>query len=605
MKKNVCFLLFFTFSLGFIHAQNPLLDSLIHHIKDLSTQKASIQRDTNIILSLSLLTERSLNMGDSRNQFFLDSLQRFTKKTNWPKGLGLHERALGKQNDVKGNYTEALKHYTNAIQLLKKAGGDSFELAYAYVLAAFVLNNNGLTDKCIEMLNEALPYAKATKNKNNLCWIYDFLGDYNYYDSFGIRNYKKALFYYKEVEKNIPYTTSPTLKADNPHCLANVYMKLGDEKKANDYRDNALRIAKHYNNRVVIFATYADLADIYEQQKSYEKALEYRKASLEYAQKSGWKEMESRAENYIYQTYKRTGDYKNALKYYELHKTHEDSLGRFSVQKAYAELQAKYEAEKQQLRITDLENEQLIQTQNFLIGLSVLGVLLTCFIFWSNRKLKAKNQQLKTKNREIEDALLKGQTIERKRVASELHDNLNTKIAALRWRLEALDTSKYPEADQKIHAGLLQTLEDVYADVRLISHNLLPTELETQGLVAALQKLTEKLNVNAKTVFHLITNGITERLNPKIEHQLYSVALELVNNVLKHAQAQQVWISISQNHEVVSLTVSDDGVGMSNVEKATGVGLRNISARVEALNGTWLIDSKPTTGTKVTIEVPV
>ncbi|MCP1384302.1 tetratricopeptide repeat-containing sensor histidine kinase [Runella salmonicolor] len=605
MKKTVCFLLLFPFSLGFMQAQNPLLDSLIHHINDLSTKKASIQRDTNIILSLSLLTERSLNMGDSRNQFFLDSLQRFTKKTNWPKGLGLHERALGKQNDVKGNYTEALKHYTNAIQLLKKAGGDSFELAYAYVLAAFVLNNNGLTDKCLEMLNEALPYAKATKNKNNLCWIYDFLGDYNYYDSFGVRNYKKALFYYKEVEKNIPYTTSPTLKADNPHCLANVYMKLGDEKKANDYRDNALRIAKQYNNRVVIFATYADLADIYEQQKSYEKALEYRKASLEYAQKSGWKEMESRAENYIYQTYKHIGDYKNALKYYELHKTHEDSLGRFSVQKAYAELQTKYEAEKQRLRITDLEKEQLIQTRNFLIGLSVLGVLLTGFIFWSNRKLKAKNQQLKTKNREIEEALLKGQTIERKRVASELHDNLNTKIAALRWRLEALDTSKYPEADQKIHAGLLQTLEDVYADVRLISHNLLPTELETQGLVAALQKLTEKLNGNAKTVFHLVANGITERLNPKIEYQLYSVALELVNNVLKHAQAQQVWISISQNDEIISLTVSDDGRGMSNIEKATGVGLRNISARVEALNGTWLIDSKPTTGTKVTIEVPV
>ncbi|RDB03778.1 tetratricopeptide repeat-containing sensor histidine kinase [Runella aurantiaca] len=605
MKKTVCFLLLFPFSLGFMQAQNPLLDSLIHHINDLSTKKASIQRDTNIILSLSLLTERSLNMGDSRNQFFLDSLQRFTKKTNWPKGLGLHERALGKQNDVKGNYTEALKHYTNAIQLLKKAGGDSFELAYAYVLAAFVLNNNGLTDKCLEILNEALPYANATKNKNNLCWIYDFLGDYNYYDSFGVRNYKKALFYYKEVEKNIPYTTSPTLKADNPHCLANVYMKLGDEKKANDYRDNALRIAKQYNNRVVIFATYADLADIYEQRKSYAKALEYRKASLEYAHKSGWKEMESRAENYIYQTYKHIGDYKNALKYYELHKTHEDSLGRFSVQKAYAELQAKYEAEKQQLRITDLEKEQLIQTRNFLIGLSILGVLLTGFIFWSNRKLKTKNQQLKTKNREIEEALLKGQTIERKRVASELHDNLNTKIAALRWRLEALDTSKYPEADQKIHAGLLQTLEDVYADVRLISHNLLPTELETQGLVAALQKLTEKLNVNAKTVFHLIANGITERLNPKIEYQLYSVALELVNNVLKHAQAQQVWISISQNDEIISLTVSDDGRGMSNIEKATGVGLRNISARVEALNGTWLIDSKPTTGTKVKIEVPV
>jgi len=605
MKKIGCIFIFHLIACGFLKAQNPLLDSLIHEISALQKQPSSLQRDTSIILSLSLLTERSLNLGDARKQYFLDSLKRFTQQTQWPKGLGLYERAMGKQNDVKGNYTEALKHYNNAIQLLKKAGGDSYELGYAYVLAAFVLNNNGLTNKCLEYLNDALPYAKATKNKNNLCWIYDFLGDYNYYDSFGIRNYKKALYYYQEVEKNIPYTSSPTLKADNPHCLANAYMKLGDEKRANEYRDKALKIAKLYNNRVVIFATYADLADIYQQRKQYDKAIEYRKASLDYARQSGWKEMESRAENYIYNTYKLAGDYQNALRYFEAHKAHEDSLGRFSVQKAYNELQTKYEAEKQQLRITDLENEKLLQTRNLLGGLSILGVLLTVFILWSNSKLKTKNEELKTKNREIESALLKGQTIERKRVASELHDNLNTKIAALRWRLEALDTSKYPEADQKIHAGVLQSLEDVYADIRLISHNLLPPELETHGISVAFQKLIEKLNSNTKTEFHLVTNNLTERLNPKTEYQLYSIALELVNNVLKHAQAQQVWMSLSKNEERVSLTVSDDGVGFQQKQSPEGVGLRNISSRVEALQGEWQVESKPNSGTKVTVEVPV
>ncbi len=590
---------------GFLKAQNPLLDSLIHEISTLGKQSSSFQRDTAVILSLSLLTERSINLGDSRKDFFLDSLKRFTQQSNWPKGKGLYERALGKKNDVQGNYTQALHHYDNAIRLLKKAGGDPYELSYAYVLAGFVLNNNGLTNKCLNYLNEALPYAKATKNKNNLCWIYDFLGDYNYYDSFGIRNYKKALYYYQEVEKNIPYTTSPTLKADNPHCLANAYMKLGDEKHANEYRDKALKIAKFYNNRVVVFATYADLADIYQQRKQYDRAIEYRKASLDYARQSGWKEMESRAESYIYTTYKLAGDYQNALRYFEAHKAHEDSLGRFSVQKAYNELQIKYEAEKQQLRITDLENEKLLQTRNFLMGLSVLGILFTGFILWSNRKLKSKNEELKTKNREIENALLKGQTIERKRVASELHDNLNTKIAALRWRLEALDTSKYPEADQKIHAGVVQSLEDVYADIRLISHNLLPPELETHGIAIAFQKLIEKLNSNTKTKFHLVVNDFKERLNPKIEYQLYSITLELVNNVLKHAQAQQVWMSLSKNEESVSLTVSDDGVGFQQKQSPEGVGLRNVSSRVEALQGKWQVESKSNSGTKVMVEVPV
>jgi len=605
MKKTVFSCFFYLTALCLTQAQNPLLDSLIHEIDKWQPKPVSLQRDTNIILSLSLLTERSLNLGDSRREFFLDSLKRFTGKTKWAKGKGLYERALGKKNDVQGNYTEAFQHYDNAIQLLKKAGGDPFELGYAYVLAAFVLNNNGLTNKCLEYLNEALPYAKATKNKNNLCWIYDFLGDYNYYDSFGIKNYQKALYYYQEVEKNIPFTTSPTLKADNPHGLANAYMKLGDEKRANTYRDKALKIAKGFNNRVVIFATYADLADVYEQKQQYAKAIEYRKASLDYARQSGWKEMESRAENYIYNTYKLAGDYQNALRYFEEHKAHEDSLGRFSVQKAYAELQTKYETEKQQLRIQALENESLTKTRNFLLGISLLGMLLTAYIFWSNQRLKSKNEELSRKNKEIEEALLRGQTIERKRVASELHDNLNTKIAALRWRLEAMNTATYPEADQKIHASVLQTLEDVYADIRLISHNLLPAELETHGIAVALQKLIEKLNTNTKTQFHLVTKGLTQRLDPTIEYQLYSIALELVNNVLKHAQAQQVWLSLSENSENVTLTVSDDGIGFQKESNSAGVGLRNISSRVESLHGHWLTETKPSAGTKVTIEVPV
>ena len=605
MKKLLYIFILQLFVANSPKAQNPLLDSLIREIGELRQKSPSLSRDTSLILSLSLLTERSINLGDTRQAFFLDSLQRFVKRINWLKGKGLYERALGKKNDIKGNYTEALNHYNNAIQLLQKAGGDPYELGYAYVLAAFVLNNNGLTQKCLEYLNEALPYAKATKNKNNLCWIYDFLGDYHYYDSFGVKNYKKALYYYREVEKNLPYTTSPTLKSDNPHGLANAYMKLGNEKLANEYRDKALKIAKYYNNRVVIFATYADLADIYQHRKQYNKAIEYRKASLEYARQSGWKEMESRAESYLYTTYKLAGDSQNALRYLEAHKIHEDSLGRFSVQKAYAELQTKYEAEKQQLRITELEKEKLRQTRNFLLGLSLLGVLLSAYIFWSNRRLKAGNELLKAKNREIESALLKGQTIERKRVASELHDNLNTKIAALRWRLEALDISKYPKPDQKILAGLVQMLDDVYADIRLISHNLLPPELETHGISAALQKLTKKLNFNTKTKFHLVTNELTERLNPKMEYQLYSIALELVNNVLKHAQAEQVWMSLSKNDETVTLTVSDDGIGFQEKQRPEGVGLRNISSRVEALQGTWKVESKPNNGSKVTVEVPV
>jgi signal transduction histidine kinase len=585
-------------------AQNPIFDTLIRDITLRKQQPASLRRDTAIVLSLSLLTERSINVQDPRSQVFKDSLRRFTERVGWPKGHGLYLRALGKEQDRKGNYPAALTYYEKAIKSLENAGGDPYELAYAYILAGFVMNNNNRPEECIKYLNKALPLSLNAQNTNNLCWVYDFLGDYYYYDRFGKRDYQKALYYYQLVEKNLLRATSPNLKADNPHCLANVYYKLGDKKRAEQYRARALKTALALNQRVVVFAIYSDLAQIVEEKRDFEDAIRYRKTSLDFAQQAGWKEFESRAYDELYASYKQKGDFKNALQAYEQHHALEDTLKRSELQQKYSELQAQNEAEKQQLKIKALENENLTRTRNFLAGFLLFGAVLTGFIVWYNRRLKIKNEELSTKNREIEDALHRGQTIERKRVASELHDNLNTKLAALRWRLEALDTSKYPEADQRIHASIIQSLEDAYADVRLISHNLLPAELETEGLVVALQKLTNKLNANNRTQFHLLIKDLTDRLPSTIEYQLYSIILELVNNILKHARATHVWVSLSQYAQQIALTVSDDGVGFELNNTSDGVGFRNIAARVETLNGQWQLETKPNAGTKVTVEVP-
>jgi signal transduction histidine kinase len=212
---------------------------------------------------------------------------------------------------------------------------------------------------------------------------------------------------------------------------------------------------------------------------------------------------------------------------------------------------------------------------------------------------------LSSKNREIEQALVRGQRIERKRVASELHDNLNTKVAAFRWHLEAMNTDGFDTQNQKIHDRLLQMSDDVYADIRLISHNLLPSELETQGLSSALYKLVDKLNVGTKTAFTLVKDGEGERPSSVVEYQLYNVALELVNNVIKHAKATQAWISLTQTPRKMLLTVSDNGVGFSSEHQSEGIGMRNIQARVEELSGKISIESRPEHGTKVAVEVPI
>ncbi|RYU94975.1 tetratricopeptide repeat-containing sensor histidine kinase [Emticicia agri] len=611
MIKLFCYLLLISLSLkGF--AQNPSLDSLINQIHSLAKQNQSFQRDTVIISKLNLLTERTINLADKRADGFLDSLLRLTNKTDWLKGKGLYYRASGKKQDRNGNYTEALKLYSKASEILIKAGGDPSDLCYTYILTGFVLNNNGRPDKCLEYMEKALPLAKMSYNTNNLCWILDYYGDYNYYDNFGIKNYRKALSYYLQVESLLPRATSANLKADNPHCIANCYTQLGNEHLAAHYRDKALKYAQETNNRVVIFAIYSDLAEIYENKKQFAKAIEYRKLSLEYARQSGWMEIISRAENQIYQTYEMAGDSGNALKFLKAYKTHEDSLGRVSVNQKYAELEADYNFVKQQTRIKTLEYEALKQAdeKKSLIGMGLIfsllvGIILIAYVFWNNKQLKQINAELVQKNEEIQGALLKGQTIERKRVASELHDNISAKIASLRWRLEAINPSFQTEKESKIFNSTVEALSEVYTDVRLLSHNLLPAELELHGLAKALENMVKEINSLGKANFSLSISTHDERFANKIEYELFSVILELSNNVLRHAQAPEAFIALTQIDGKLQLVIKDNGIGMPEKFFKNGMGLNNVRTRVASLHGEIDFVSLPEKGTEVVVKVPV
>lgn len=280
-----------------------------------------------------------------------------------------------------------------------------------------------------------------------------------------------------------------------------------------------------------------------------------------------------------------------------------------SLTNALEKLRIQNEEEKQKTRIKTLENgilkranEQDEWIRNILLSSLLLGIGLAGYVILNNQKLKTKNKELKARHEEISGMIFKGQAIERKQASSELHDNLNTKIVALKWRFEVLDTSKYSKQDQKILSDFIKVLDDIYMDVRLISHNLLPAELETQGLVMALQKLLNNIS-NRHISFHLLTEGITHRLDPQLEHELYNVALELINNILKHAQATQAWVSLTQQDHRISLTVSDNGKGIDLSQTENGVGLRNVYARVDNINGRVQISRQGTHGTNVQVDV--
>jgi len=139
----------------------------------------------------------------------------------------------------------------------------------------------------------------------------------------------------------------------------------------------------------------------------------------------------------------------------------------------------------------------------------------------------------------------------------------------------------------------------------MLIFELRPPILAEQGLAAALRARLEAVEGRAGLKTELYVEG-ESRLPPEPEEGLYRIAVEALNNALRHAQARCISVSLWFKPEATRLEVADDGIGFdpAAARKAGGLGLRGMEERAEEMGGTWSVDSSPGTGTRVTMVVP-
>ncbi|MFN8354237.1 MAG: sensor histidine kinase [Spirosomataceae bacterium] len=257
------------------------------------------------------------------------------------------------------------------------------------------------------------------------------------------------------------------------------------------------------------------------------------------------------------------------------------------------------EQQIKQLQIQQLNQQVVLQdrTRNFLMATVGLLLLLVGASFWYNRRLFRKNK-------EIQEALLKGQKIERRRVAADLHDNLGGMMSAIRLSIEAMDVSELSPKEKEVYQNVLTMTKQAYNEVRLLSHNLQPEELEKFGLVEALYRLIGKLNTSQKIHFELKSSPLP-RLHKELEFNLYSICLELSNNIVKHSGATEAMFELLLKATQIQLFVTDNGKGFIPNNTSDGIGMRNIQERTEQLGGILKIHSEPNEGTLFSFYVPV
>ncbi|MBN2521496.1 MAG: sensor histidine kinase, partial [Bacteroidales bacterium] len=199
---------------------------------------------------------------------------------------------------------------------------------------------------------------------------------------------------------------------------------------------------------------------------------------------------------------------------------------------------------------------------------------------------------------------------ERKRIAREIHDGIGPLLSTIKIYLESasddLKEGKNNKVFEKI-ANITQMIDSVAIDIRSISHDLMPRVLEDFGLVAALENLCDKMNKLNKINVTFYTSGINGRFK-KLEFGIYRIAQELMNNAFKHSEAKNLTLQLIQHKNSIVLMTEDNGIGFDLVKitkENTGIGLKNVEARVKALGGILDIDTAIGRGVTTTIEIPI
>ncbi len=304
------------------------------------------------------------------------------------------------------------------------------------------------------------------------------------------------------------------------------------------------------------------------------------------------------------QAYK--GDYKNAYNSLQAKFRYNDSL--FSQKNKNAI--AKLESEKELQQLTAINKQKSI-INRILIG-SAAALLLIGILGYRNFKTKQKLHKTqiiqleKDKQLLAIDAMLKGQEEERSRLAKDLHDGLGGMLSGVKLSFVNMKENLILDAESvmSFENSILQ-LDNTIAELRKVAHNLMPEALVKFGLKNALLDFCNSMQLYGKTKIIFEQLGAERLLSNTADLYIYRIVQELINNAIKHADADQILVQLTKTTDKVLLTVEDDGTGFNTglLQSAKGIGIRNIQQRIGYLKGKLEISAKPGEGTSINIEL--
>ncbi len=538
----------------------------------------------------------NLNIGDYDKSidYYYKALELYDKHHKKLRGISVLIN-IGNIYLYHGEYKKALVEYRKGMVILNQNKGKrlSFE--------ASILTNMGACYKALGNLDTAMLY------------------------------FENAL----KIRKKIGPTTSVAGIYDN---IGSIKKSQGDFDAALTYFQESLTIRKKTKIPRWIASSYGNIGLLYAKQKKSRKAIVYLKKAIDIAEKNSLLEIKLECIHGLSQAYSDLGDYKKALDYFVNYRELNDSIHSLKLEEKLSKYKQKYESEKKDRLIehleetkkrTDLEAEKQKITnekQGLLVktlSLAAILLLIILFILYRYFKMKrAADHELFEKNEQINhqktlklmkdlemssiESFVEGQEKERARIAADLHDRLGTLLSTVRLHFNSMEELLNQDKDAKqSYEFAMQLLDKSVGEVRAVSHNLSKGVLTQFGLIAAVENMRDAINSAGKIQMQVMSYDIGTRLEPESEISLFRVIQELITNVIRHSQADEVMVQFSGSNTHLSVMVEDHGIGFDpdNV-KSDGIGTKNLKMRVEDIEGSITIDSTIGQGTTIVIDVP-
>lgn len=529
------------------------------------------------------------------------------KKDTFNIGVSLFN--LGEGYKLKSQHEKGIEYTLRGVKMLEGKGYTNIEANLNAGLQSSYLMLKQYK-KSVQYGLKSIALARKLENKIPMLGAMTNLANcYNEMDQ-----YDKAEKLYNEV---LPIAIKLEVKNIEALCYEgklDIAIQRNRIEDVKMYAEKALKLHTEIDHSTGIMGAYHNLGLYYLMKNNLAKAEEYANIALKLGKTHQQLEHQTYALNLLSNIAYAKHDIVKGIAYGKKSKALSDSIFNTLVAEKDAQMRVQYETEKKDVKIK-LQQATIRQKNTFnyiLIG-GAVALLIIILLGYRNYTHRQKIQQQRISELETEkqlaatEAVLKGEEQERSRLAKDLHDGLGGMLSGIKYSFQHMKGNMIltPDNAQAFERSM-EMLDSSIKEMRRVAHNMMPEALVKFGLDTALEDFCNDINQSGALKLNYQSIGLkNEKMADTTAITIYRIAQELINNVIKHADAAQALLQVTKNGNILSLTVEDDGKGFNakTLQDAKGIGWSNIANRVEFLKGKLDVQSEPEKGTSILIEL--